>query len=205
MTYRRVCPLLILGLFLTLPGCFLGNIFIPLPEDLPDPLQAALDNADALVEASDDPLAHVAAGTVRDDLDTLDGCWAVYRSASSPLQPGITLDLSVVLHFDAADGTLVRYVYQNTYGFGADITVQTGTFTVDDAGTLEVRVTKVEANVFGEIRDVTDLYDVPVVYEVRATLDDDRLKALFELPPDPTKRVGLADDNAFIFVPVDCL
>ena len=71
---------------------------------------------------------------------------------------------------------------------------------------IRFSVDRVDANNFGEIVDVTDHYDVPFVYNVRATLSGSSLKTLFDVEPadDPRTPAGFADDTAYILVRIDC-
>jgi len=79
-------------------------------------------------------------------------------------------------------------------GSAGHITVQHGTYAVagDDRFTFTVQT--VEANLAGQIVDVTDKYDTLPEYTVYATRSGDYLKTQFEMPAgDPRTPAGFAD------------
>jgi hypothetical protein len=178
-----------------------------LPTDLPAALETVMADAQSFATASDDPLRDVAAGTVRDDLNSLDGCWGGYERWEA--NAGQALEIYEVLQFNAGTQTLTRYVEQQLAGFLL-VDVQHGTYEVATGGDqFAFHVKKVESSApvgpHGRMTDITDKYDTLPHYTVYATLSGDQLKTRFEMPVgDPRTPAGFADDLELVHLQFDC-
>jgi hypothetical protein len=171
-----------------------GCTLLALPGNLPPTVDAVMADAALFAPPSDDVLADVAAGTVRDDLHGLDGCWGGYQRWEANL--GQALEISEALHFDASSGTLTRYVEQQLAGL-AIVFVQHGTYEVaPDGDRIAFHVQTIQSNIrTGRLTDDTDLYDTLPQYTVYATLSGEELKTRFEMPAhDPRTPAGFADN-----------
>ncbi len=188
-------------------SCLAGCALLMLPTDLPAALETVMADAQSFATASDDPLRDVAAGTVRDDLNSLDGCWGGYQRWAG--NAGQALEIYEVLQFDAGTQTLTRYVLQQLAGL-AMVDVQHGTYEVAASGDqIAFHVKKVESSVplgpHGQMTDITNQYDTLPQYTVHATLSGDQLKTRFEMPAgDPRTPAGFADDTPLLHRRFDC-
>ncbi len=190
-----------------LAGELAGCMLLALPGNLPPALGAVLADAAQFAPTNDDALRDVPAGTVRDDLNCLDGCWGGYQRWDANY--GQVLEISEALQFDAGARTLTRYVEQRLAGF-ALVDVQHGTYEVAARGNQIIfHVTKIESSLppgdQGQMTDITDGYDTLPQYTGYVTLSGDELRTRFALPADdPRTPAGFADDLDLLHRRFDC-
>lgn len=182
----------------------LGCLSLLPAADLAD-LAAVLADPAAFAQDGSDVLADTPAGTVVDSLDGLGGCWAGTLERAAP---GVKASVGAyqVLRFDATAGTLTRYTVNDLGGFQV-LDVWQGDYQVVDAGRLSFQVRQVSSNVpgFTTLTDISDRFATLPSYEVRLTLDGDRLKAVFAPPPDdPSTPAGFLDNLELVHQRIDC-
>lgn len=181
-------------------GCgftLLGGV----PPELTPGLGALLEDAARFAQSAELPLAGVAAGTERDAIGDLTGCWGAYSVAGPQLLSAQWLE------FDAAAGTLVRQTWERIGALATVVFVQEGAFAVVDESTLRFTVQRILTNDFlsGELEDVTERYGSLPVYDVAITRLGDAIKLRFSLPADdPRTPAGFLDDSELVHVAADC-
>jgi hypothetical protein len=174
---RAIWGLVAIAMLLMTSGCLFPGIPTTLTET-PAELQAVINDPNAFVPPSDDPLADVTPGTVVDDLSNLTGCWGWFEAATySPSGSPLTTFYEVC-QFDADIGTADRWVFTPSFLLIPPIlAVDQGSFSVVDDGRIEIRLdhyTVIDMRT-GIGREFTDLPEQIAVFERLVTLDGDQL------------------------------
>lgn len=128
------------------------------PAAIPEQVQRVLADPEAFAESSH-PLIGTTPGTIVDDLDALDGCWAHFRSAESPgvdtFDDGPFRTAIDVMVFDSNDSTVVAYTYsferlsgkRSRFPPGPGLTILRGHYRQRGAHKIEITYTVGQAGV----------------------------------------------------------
>ncbi|MCK4340309.1 MAG: hypothetical protein KAY37_01125 [Phycisphaerae bacterium] len=210
--YRNRIPYFSLLLAATVFAAGCGMVpFLVGPSELPAELAYVVEHADDFAQEIDEASLTEAmraspTGIALDDLGELAGCWGDLMRIPTTL-PNRSLDVYQILHFEPETGKLTRFCSQDLVGALTFVIIQSGHVSINDDGRILFEVTEIRANdpETGELTDATDKYSRLPQYELRATLDNDQLKAAFVTPEDdPSTPAGFADDIVLIHKRFEC-
>jgi hypothetical protein len=149
-----------------------------LPSDLPAALRAVAGNPPD--PNAGGPLANVAAGTVVNALNTLDGCWLNYLANVDTEEQ---VNLYTFYHFDLATGQLEIWSISEFDGVFPVVAVEVGTYATDGPSTIVLTITTARTyNPLSQTYDASPMF-APLVLRYKASLADTQ----FKIAPDDSE------------------
>ena len=112
-----------------------------LPADLDPSLAYVYNHADSFAQARDDPLSDVTAGTVKEDLESLSGCWGAYVADVAKGDAPIRVDEYDLLVFEAETHRLTAWNLENYGGLAPIVVEQSGNYAITHGSRIEFTIT----------------------------------------------------------------